>query len=51
MTSPALSRIRLLSEFSTEVEVGAEDRIVTLSTCAYDYEDARYVLFCKLTEE
>jgi len=43
-----LERVRLISEFSTPVEVGASDRIVTLSTCAYDYEDARYVLFCKL---
>ncbi len=46
-----LERVRALSEFSTEVEVAPEDRIVTLSTCAYNYEDARYVLFCKLAEE
>lgn len=28
----------------------AEDRLVCLSTCAYDFEDARYVVFAKLTE-
>ena len=43
-----LEKIRTLSEFSTPVEVGQKDRIVTLSTCAYNYEDARYALFCKL---
>lgn len=43
-----LEKVRAISHFSSSVEVGAADRIVTLSTCAYDYEDARYVLFCKL---
>lgn len=43
-----LERVRNLSEFSSPVQVSASDKIVTLSTCAYDYEDARYVLFCKL---
>lgn len=28
----------------------AEDRILCLSTCAYDYDNARYVVFAKLTE-
>lgn len=46
--SAYLEKISVLSEFSTPVEVGQKDRIVTLSTCAYNYEDARYVLFCKL---
>lgn len=43
-----LEKIRTMSEFVSSVEVGVSDRIVTLSTCAYDYDDARYVLFCKL---
>lgn len=43
-----VERVRAMSEFSTQVEVGENDRIVTLSTCAYNYEDARYVLFCRL---
>ena len=40
--------MRSYSDFSSDVEVGNDDRIVTLSTCAYDYDDARYVLMAKL---
>lgn len=43
-----LEEIREKSEFETEVEVTAEDRIVTLATCSYRFDDARYVLHCKL---
>lgn len=42
-----LEKVRTMSAFSSPVEVGMQDRLVTLSTCAYDYEDARFVLFCK----
>lgn len=30
------------------VTVTADDNIVTLSTCAYDYDEARYVVICKM---
>lgn len=43
-----LQHIRLMSEFTSSIDVTAEDRIVTLSTCAYGYDDARYVLHCKI---
>ena len=36
------------SEFDCNVSVGPEDRIVTLSTCTYDYNNARYVVLAKL---
>lgn len=32
------------STFKSDVEVNNDDKIITLSTCSYDYEDARYVL-------
>lgn len=30
------------------VDVSKADRLVTLSTCAYDYEEARYIVMCKM---
>lgn len=33
------------STFKCDLEVSNEDRIVTLSTCSYDFENARYVVF------
>ncbi len=38
------------STFKSDVTVGKEDTIVTLSTCSYEYEEARYVVMGKLTE-
>lgn len=39
---------RASSQFETPVEVSKEDRIITLSTCSYEYENARYVIQGKL---
>ena len=36
------------SDFDCDVEVGPEDRIITLSTCTYEYDNARYVVMGKL---
>ena len=38
------------SDFESDVELTAEDRIVTLSTCSYVFDDARYVVHCKLVK-
>jgi sortase B len=37
------------SNFLSDVTVGDADHLVTLSTCAYAFEQARYVLIGKLT--
>ena len=37
------------SDFYAEVTVSALDHIMTFSTCAYDFHDARYVLHGKVT--
>ncbi|MDR2357418.1 MAG: class B sortase [Oscillospiraceae bacterium] len=44
-----ISATKGYSAFSSDVSVEAGDRVVTLSTCAYDFDDARYVLFGKLS--
>ena len=46
--SEFLENIRARSDFDSPVSVEASDRIVTLSTCTYDFEDARYVVHGKL---
>ncbi len=37
-------KARRKSSFVSDVEVTEEDKLITLSTCVYDYENARYVL-------
>lgn len=38
------------STFKSETKVSNEDKIITLSTCSYDFENARYVLLGILKE-
>lgn len=45
-----LDRIEENSEIDTGVSVSADDRIVMLSTCTYEFEDARLVVYGKLAE-
>lgn len=44
-----IQMLQNMSDFVSPVEVTAEDEILCLSTCTYEYEDARYVVFSKLT--
>ena len=37
------------STFTSDVEIRPGDRFLTLSTCSYEYENARYVLIGRLT--
>ena len=41
-----MAQAKKQSDFRTEVPFYPGDTVITLSTCAYDYEDARYVLLC-----
>lgn len=41
---------RRLSDFQSRATVGPEDRLVTFSTCSYDYDGARYVVIGVLRE-
>lgn len=44
-----IQMLQNMSDFVSEVEVTVEDEILCLSTCTYEYEDARYVVFSKMT--
>jgi len=37
------------STFQSEIIVQGDDRVITLCTCSYDYDNARYALFGKLS--
>ncbi len=45
-----IAKAQQQSTFQTETEVNGDDRLITLSTCAYDYDLARYVLVGVLEE-
>lgn len=45
-----IDTFRASSVFQSSVEVSSEDRIVTLVTCSYDFEDARFAVFARLVE-
>jgi len=42
--------LKSLSTFQSDVEVGPDDKIVTLSTCTYERDDGRYIVVGKLTQ-
>ena len=43
-----LDLIESLASYTTNVEVSTGDRLVMLSTCAYEFEEARYIVVCKM---
>lgn len=44
-----LQNIQTKSTFTSDVSVSGDDHIVMLSTCSYEFNNARYVVFGKLT--
>lgn len=45
-----IADIKRRSFFQSDVEVTANDRIVSLATCAYDFTNARFIIVGKLVE-
>ena len=43
-----LDLINSLAAYVTNVSVSTQDRLVMLSTCAYEFEEARYIVVCKM---
>ena len=43
-----LDTVNKLATYTTDVAMEPTDRIVILSTCAYEYKDARYMVICKM---
>lgn len=41
--------LKVASSFMSDTTISASDRIVTLCTCSYEFKNARYALFGKLT--
>lgn len=45
-----IEQVKEESTFESDVEVGDDDHIVTLSTCTYEVDNGRYVIIGKLVE-
>lgn len=39
-----LSNAKAISTFQSDVDIGEHDMLITLSTCSYEYNNARYIL-------
>ena len=46
-----LTLIQCLASYITTANVTTEDRLVMLSTCAYEFEEARYIVVCKMVPQ
>ena len=45
-----VNHLKRTSIFTSDVEVGPDDRIVSLVTCTYDFDDARLIIVGRLVE-
>ena len=44
-----MEKIKAASDIQSKYEITPQDKLVVLSTCTYEFADARYVVFAKLT--
>ena len=47
--SSYIAELKKRSDFQSEVQVAAAERIITLATCSYEFDNARYTVYGKLT--
>ncbi len=45
-----IEQVQRTSTFQADIQISDQDRLITLSTCAYDFDNARYVLVGVLHE-
>ena len=48
VTMEQLQRCVSRSTFTAQTDIPAENPIVTLSTCSYEFDDARYIVLAEL---
>lgn len=46
-----LNLIQANASYITNTGISTDDRLVMLSTCAYEFEDARYIVVCKMVPQ
>lgn len=46
-----IENVRGLAEYTTGTDPKSGDSLVLLSTCAYEYQDARYIVVCRMVPE
>ena len=46
-----LEWIRRKAEYTTDAEATVYDRLAVLSTCAYEYKNAKYIVVCRMIQE
>lgn len=47
-TKNLIAQAQTQSDFETSLELSEEDRYIVLSTCSYEFENARYVVIGRL---
>ena len=46
-----LNLLQASASYIPNIDISTSDRLVMLSTCAYEFEDARYIVVCKMVPQ